>query len=201
MKIIIITGPSCSGKTRLSQDLKKSFKDSLLIKTDSYYRDDILIKIKSIFIDDIYDRIKSIKIKEISKTISSIIQKDNTAIFYNYDFRTKDSSRILKNIKHTYNSRFLIIEGIFSHRLDLNYSETINIICKENKEICYQRRLIRDEKERDRNINEVNRKFDKSWDLYYKKLGNYINNNKVITVNTSNRKSLGKLINTLKGYL
>ena len=201
MKIIIITGPSCSGKTRLSQDLKKLFKDSLLIKTDSYYRDDILIKIKSIFIDDIYDRLKSIKIKAISKTISSIIQKDNTAIFYNYDFRTKHSSRILKNIKHSYNNRFLIIEGIFSHRLELNYSETINIICKENKEICYQRRLIRDEQERDRNINEVNRKFDKSWDLYYKELGNYINNNKVISVNTSNRKSLGKLINTLKVYL
>ena len=201
MKIIIITGPSCSGKTRLSQDLKKLLKASFLIKTDSYYRDDILIKIKSIFIDDIYDRLKSIKTKAISKTISSIIQKDNTAIFYNYDFRTKYSSKILKNIKHSYNSRFLIIEGIFSHRLDLNYSETINIICKENKEICYQRRLIRDEKERDRNINEVNRKFDKSWDLYYKKLENYINNNKVIRVNTSNRKSLGKLINTLKGYL
>ncbi len=98
-------------------------------------------------------------------------------------------------------SRFLIIEGIFSHRLDLNYSETINIVCKENKEICYQRRLIRDEQERDRNINEVNRKFDKSWDLYYKELGNYINNNKVIRVNTSNRNSLGKLINILKGYL
>ena len=129
------------------------------------------------------------------------MQKDSKSIFYNYDFRTKYSSRILKNIKHSYNSRFLIIEGIFSHRLDLNYSETINIICKENKEICYQRRLIRDEKERDRNINEVNRKFDKSWDLYYKKLENYINNNKVIRVNTSNRKSLGKLINTLKGYL
>tara|TARA_B100001250_G_C19624238_1_gene710803 strand:+ start:134 stop:739 length:606 start_codon:yes stop_codon:yes gene_type:complete len=201
MKIIIITGPSCSGKTRLSQDLKKLFKDCVLIKTDSYYRDDILIKLKSIFIDDIYDRLKSIKTKAISKTISSIIQKDNTAIFYNYDFRTKYSSKILKNIKHSYNSRFLIIEGIFSHRLDLNYGETINIICKENKEICYQRRLIRDEKERDRNINEVNRKFDKSWDLYYKKLENYINNNKVIRVNTSNRKSLGKLINTLKGYL
>ena len=201
MKIIIITGPSCSGKTKLSKDLLKLFKDSFLIKTDSYYRDDILIKIKSIFIDDIYDRLISIKNKAISKTISSIIQKDNTAIFYNYDFRTKNSSRILKNINHSYNSRFLIIEGIFSHRLDLNYNETINIICKENKEICYQRRLIRDKKERDRNINEVNRKFDKSWDLYYKELENYINNNKVIRVNTSNRKSLGKLINTLKGYL
>ena len=50
----------------------------------------------SIFIDDIYDKLKSIKTKAISKTISSIIQKDNTAIFYNYDFRTKYSSKILK---------------------------------------------------------------------------------------------------------
>jgi uridine kinase len=71
MKIIIITGPSCSGKTRLSQSLQKLFKNSLLIKTDSYYRDDILIRMKSIFIDDIYDRLISIKTKAIYKTISS----------------------------------------------------------------------------------------------------------------------------------
>tara|TARA_Y100001968_G_scaffold275733_1_gene269614 strand:- start:488 stop:1093 length:606 start_codon:yes stop_codon:yes gene_type:complete len=201
MKIIIITGPSCSGKTRLSQDLQKLFKDSFSIQTDSYYRDDMLIKIKSIFINDIYDRLKSIKTTAISKTISSIIQKDNSVILYKYDFRTRHSSRILKNIKHSHNRPFLIIEGIFSHRLDLNYSDTINIICEENKEICYQRRLIRDEKERGRNKMEVNSKFDKSWDLYYKELENYINNNKVIKVNTSNRKSLDKLINILKGYI
>ena len=200
MRTIIITGPSCSGKTSLSQSLEKLFRDCISIKTDSYYRDDILTKIKSIFIDDFYDRIKSINIKAISKTIGSIIQNDKSVIFYNYDFKTKQSSRVLKNINNKYNTSFLIIEGIFSHRLDLNYSETINIICMENKEICYQRRLIRDVKERGRNKNEVNRKFDKSWDLYYKNSENYINNNRVIKLNTSNRKSFEQLINTLKAY-
>ena len=201
MKTIIITGPSCSGKTRLSQSLEKLFQDCISITTDSYYRDDILTKIKSIFIDDLYDRIKSINIKAISKTISSIIQNDNSVIFYNYDFKTKNSSRVLKNIKNKYNTSFLIIEGIFSHRLDLNYSETINIICKENKEICYQRRLIRDNIERGRNKIEVNRKFDKSWTLYYKELDNYINNNQVIELNTSNKRSYENLVNTIKGNL
>ena len=44
MKTIVITGPSGSGKSYLSNKLSKLFNNSIVIETDSYYRDNILIK-------------------------------------------------------------------------------------------------------------------------------------------------------------
>ena len=49
MKTIIITGPSGSGKSFLTKNLSKIFKDSIVVKTDSYYRDNIIIKLLSLF--------------------------------------------------------------------------------------------------------------------------------------------------------
>ena len=198
MKIIIITGPSGSGKTFLSNKLAKTFDNSIVVKTDSYYRDDFIIKILSLFAHDIYDRFISIKNKEIIKTISSIYKKEKYTSFYNYDFSRKISSKSTSQIKYRNNNGFIILEGIFAHRLDLNYNESINILCKENKEICYQRRLKRDQKERNRNKKEVNKKFNKSWNLYFRNLNRYINSNEVISINISDKNCYEKLINKLK---
>lgn len=198
MKIIIITGPSGSGKTFLSNKLAKLLDNTIVVKTDSYYRDNFIIKILSLFKYDIYDRFISIKNKEIIKTISSIYKKEKYTSFYNYDFSRKISSKSTSQIKYRNNNGFIILEGIFAHRLDLNYNESINILCKENKEICYQRRLKRDQKERNRNKKEVNKKFNKSWNLYFRNLNRYINSNEVISINISDKNCYEKLINKLK---
>ncbi len=68
METIIITGPSGSGKSYLSNKLYKFFYNSIVIKTDSYYRDNILIRFLSIIQNDIYDRPLSIKKHELNKT-------------------------------------------------------------------------------------------------------------------------------------
>ena len=94
--------------------------------------------------------------------------------------------------------RILIIEGIFAHRLDINYHETINILCKEQKETCYQRRLKRDELERGRKRKEVNLKFSKSWFLYFKHLSSYLKNNQVYEINSFNKVSYKGLIMIIK---
>ena len=198
MKIIIITGPSGSGKTFLSNKLAKIFDNSIVVKTDSYYRDNFIIKILSLFAHDIYDRFISIKNKEIIKTISSLYKKEKYTSFYNYDFSRKISSKSTRQIKYRNNNGFIILEGIFAHRLDLNYNESINILCKENKEICYQRRLKRDQKERNRNKKEINKRFNKSWNLYFRNLNRYINSNEVISINISDENCCEKLINKIK---
>ena len=198
MNTIIITGPSGSGKTYLSKKLSKLFENSIVINTDSYYRDNLYIKLLSIFIYDIYDRYISIKDKCLRKTIFSIYNNEQYAIFHNYDFRSKRSTQTKKQINYPNINRFLILEGIFAHRLDLNYEQTINILCKERKEICYQRRLIRDKIERGRSIKEVNKKFSLSWNIYYKYLAKFLNNNNVIPINTTNKTSLRKLIYKLQ---
>ena len=198
MKLIVITGASGSGKTYLSNKLAKSFINSIVIRTDSYYRDNFLIKYLSKFSDDIYDRLFSIKYNELIKTLSSISKKEKKSKYYSYDFKRKLSTNAKKDNKYIYNSKFIILEGIFSHRLDLDYSDSINIICKERKDICYKRRLIRDIKERNRDRNEIIKRFDKSWTLYHQHLNKYIKNNKVIYLNQLDLNSYEKLINNIK---
>ena len=198
MKTIIITGPSGSGKTYLSKKLSKLFENSIVINTDSYYRDNLYIKLLSIFIYDIYDRYISIKDKCLRKTIFSIYNNEQYAIFHNYDFRSKRSTQTKKQINYPNINRFLILEGIFAHRLDLNYEQTINILCKEKKELCYQRRLQRDKIERGRNIAEVNSKFSKSWDIYSKNLTLFLNRNNIIPINIDDKTNYQLLISKLK---
>ncbi len=194
MKTIIITGPSGSGKTYLSNKLSKLFDNSIVIRTDSYYRDDILIRFLSIFLYDIHDRLFSIKKKELMKTLKSINNKDKSIKFYKYDFKSKHSSHSKKSINYNRENQLLILEGIFAHRLNLNYQETINILCVEKKEICLRRRLKRDQLERNRNSREVNKKFNRSWYLFYMNIKNILKRNKIINVKAKDKKSYDKLI-------
>ena len=200
MKLIVITGPSGSGKSVLGKKLANSLDSSILIKTDSYYRDDLIIKLLSFFLHDIYDRLISIKEKKILLTINSLIKKEKTTIFYNYDFKSKKSSKHLRFIKSQKNIRFIILEGIFAHRLELNYNNTINIICDQKKEVCRNRRIRRDQLERGRNIKEVSRKFNKSWYLYFKNLNNFKKQKKIITLRSDDNIVYKKLINNLENY-
>ena len=199
MRIIVITGQSGSGKTYLSNKLYKLFNNSIIINTDSYYRDDFYIKLLSIFLYDIYDRFISIKDKCLIKTIKSIYNKEDYPTFYNYDFRNKRSTHLKRQIQHQNKNRFIILEGIFAHRLDLDYKKTINIICKEKKEICYHRRLIRDKIERGRDTKEVNKKFSMSWNIYNKYLAEFLSNNNVISINTVDKTTCKQLIYKLQG--
>ena len=198
MKTIIITGPSGSGKSYLSSKLSKLFSDSILIKTDSYYRDNLLIRFLSIFLYDIYDRTLSIKKNKIIKILRSIVNKDKTISFYKYDFKRKISSKSKIGINYKRDNQFLILEGIFAHRLNLNYHETVNIVCEEKKENCFKRRLQRDKLERARTNREVNIKFDKSWYLFYRNVQNFLNKNEFIALNPFDKISYDKLIFYLK---
>ena len=198
MKTIVITGPSCSGKTFLANKLANDIDNTIVINTDSYYRDNLFIKFLSIFMHEIYDRIISVKTNEINKSIEAIYRMDDSITLYNYDFRNKKSTRIVKN--NNYNKyKLIIIEGIFSHRLVLNYNRTINILIKENKEICYKRRLNRDKLERGRDRTEVNIRFNKSWDLYYKNLTRYLRNNEVYQTKKFDKRFYKKLVSKIKG--
>ena len=183
MKTIIITGPSGSGKSYLSKKISKLFNNTIVIKTDSYYKDNIFIKFLSILQYDIYDRPMSFKKNEIKKTLRSLHNKNRLISFYKYDFKRKHSSTSERRINYEGENQLLIVEGIFAHRLDLDYNDTINIICKEEKDICFKRRLKRDQLERGRDSREVNKKFNKSWYLYYENVQKYLKNFEVLSIN------------------
>ena len=59
--------------------------------------------------------------KHFTKDVCDKILTDTFTICY--DFKRKESSRSKIRINYTGVSQFLIVEGIFSHRLDLNYHE------------------------------------------------------------------------------
>ena len=198
MKTIVITGPSGSGKSYLSNKLSKLFSNSILIKTDSYYRDNILIRFLSIFLYDIYDRLYSIKGSKIKKTLRSINNKDRIISLYRYDFIRKYSSNSKISINYKSDNQFLILEGIFAHRLDLKYQNTINIICEEEKEVCFKRRLKRDQMDRGRDSLEVYKKFNLSWNLFYGNSQKFLKRNKVTIINTEDNNSFDKLVLNLQ---
>ena len=131
---------------------------------------------------------------EIKKTIRSIHNKERLISFYKYDFKRKDSKKSKVSINYDGDGQFLILEGIFAHRLDLNYNETINIICEEEKDICFKRRLKRDQLERGRDSREVIKKFNKSWYLYYKNVQKYLNNFEVLSINPLDMISYDQLV-------
>ena len=198
MKTLVITGPSGSGKSYLTKRLSKIFDNSIIIKTDSYYKDNILIRLLSIFFFDTYDRVFSIKRSKIKSTLRSINNKDTLISLYKYDFKRKNSSKSIQSINYELDNQFIIVEGIFAHRLYLNYQDTINIICEEKKEICLKRRIKRDQVERGRNSKEVKRKFNRSWTLFYKNIQSYLNKNNVIAINTLDEISYHKLVLNLQ---
>ena len=194
MKTLVITGPSGSGKSYLSKKISKLFNNTIVIKTDSYYKDNIFIKFLSKFQYDIYDRPISFKKSEIKKTLRSLHNKDRLISFYNYDFQRKKSSKTEENINYEGDNQLLILEGIFAHRLDLNYNETINIVCEEEKDICFKRRLKRDQLERGRDSREVNNKFNISWYLFHENVQNYLNNFEVLSINPLDMVSYNQLV-------
>ena len=198
MKTIVITGPSGSGKSFLTNNLSKLFNNSIVIRTDSYYKDNLFIRFISIFLYDIYDRPFSIKKNEIMKTIKSIYNKDSIISFYKYDFKRKNSLHSKISINYNESNQFLILEGIFAHRLDLNYQDTINIVCEEQKELCFKRRLKRDLQERGRDRREVYKKFNKSWDLFNENIQSYLNKYKVMSINPLDMISYNKLVSKLQ---
>ena len=194
MKTIVITGPSGSGKTYLSNKLSKLFDNSILIKTDSYYRDNIFIRFLSNFLFDIYDRPLSIRKNELIKTIEAIYMRSSEIKCFQYDFIKKQSSHSIKKISNKDKNQILILEGIFAHRLDLNYRSTLNILCEEDKLICLKRRLIRDKSNRGRSEAEIKKRFNRAWNLFYINFTKYINNNQFIKINTSNKINYKNLI-------
>ena len=112
MKTLIITGPSGSGKSYLSKKISKLFKNTIVIKTDSYYRDNIFIKFLSTFQYDIYDRPISFKKSEIKKTLRSLHNKERLISFYNYDFKKKQSSKSYFKTMNECEKTFIIPIGL-----------------------------------------------------------------------------------------
>ena len=168
MKIIIITGPSGSGKSSLAKKLSVELENSLIINTDDFYKTGKLSNILSKFIESYFDRKISHNSALLRKTINEILKNKEINYSYKYDFINK-RTEINKN--NTFYIKNLIIEGIFTLEL-LNFiskNDYLLIRLNINKEICMKRITKRDYIERGKSKKKSMEDFIKAWRVYKNK--------------------------------
>ncbi len=168
MKIIIISGPTGSGKTTLSNQIIKKNKNGIVLSTDNYYKTGLISKLLSKFVVGFFDRSISFNNKLFKKDFD-FIYKNRISIrdrFYNFEKKT-----IQNILNQTNNINFLIVEGIFAKEFSntLNNQDYYFLEIKPKKNDCMKRVVLRDIKERGKNKKQAENDFLKSWDIYYEK--------------------------------
>ena len=188
MKVILISGPTGSGKTTFSNQILKKFKNGIVISTDNYYKTGLISKILSKIIENYFDRNISLNYTLLYKDLNFIINTGKCTHKYSYDFKNKT---IKKSIKETANLEFLIIEGIFTENLLNNFKKNnyFLIELQKNKNSCMNRVITRDVKERGKSIDLAKRDFLKSWQFYYRKKKNISNKKRNVFI-CSNKRDL-----------
>ena len=167
MKIIIISGPTGTGKTTLSANIINKFHNGFVLSTDSYYKNGLLSKFLSKFIRSYFDKEISFNYQLFKKDLSFILNNGKSKHKYLYDFKNKTVRKVSK-VKN--NIEFLIIEGIFAKSIFglLDPNDCYYIELKTNKFSCMNRVIERDVKSRGKNKIEAQNDFLKSWKQYYK---------------------------------
>ncbi len=174
MKIIIISGPTGSGKTTLSNQILKRFKNGIELSTDNYYKTGLISKLLSKIIDGYFDRRISFNYKLFKKDFNYILKEGKSVNQFTYNFKNKS---IKKSYKKTINLEYIIVEGIFTKELLRNFHKhnCFFIELETNKESCMNRVTNRDINERGKCKQLAEKDFLKSWNLYYGKNCNSIN--------------------------
>ena len=198
MKVIIISGPTGSGKTTLSKKILEKIKYGYVLSTDNYYKTGLISKLLSIFLKNYFDRFVSFNINLFKKDFNYIVKNAKSDHIYIYNFKKKT---IKKSLKKVSNINFLIVEGIFAKEFSntLNNQDYYFLEIKTKKNECMKRVVQRDIKERGKDKRQAENDFLKSWDIYYEKWkSNNIKNNTnrfIIEKNSDVDKFIKKLFN------
>ncbi len=168
MKIIIISGPTGSGKTNLTNKILNKFKNGIELSTDNYYRTGLISNLLSKIIYGYYDRKISFNYKLFKKDFYYICKNNKSEHIYSYDFINKT---IKKSYKKRINIDYIIVEGIFTKDLLRNFKKDncLFIELETNKESCMNRVIKRDVNERGKCKDVAKNDFLKSWSVYYRK--------------------------------
>ena len=196
MRVIFISGPSGSGKTTLSKQIIGKNKNGLILSTDNYYKVGLLSKFLSTFIEGYFDRSISFNYKLYKKDFNFILKNGNSIYWRSYNFEKKSINTIFKEIK---NINFLIIEGIFAKELSSTLSNQNYpfLELKINKNVCMERVVQRDFKERGKAKKQAEDDFLKSWEIYYRKFKNKNTKNNVNKFNIKKNTNIEQLLKKL----
>ena len=174
MNVIIISGPTGSGKTTLSSQILNKFQNGIELSTDNYYKVGLMSKVLSIIVDGFFNRKISFNYRLFKKDFKYICKNRKSDHIYSYNFINKT---IKISYKKNMNIEYIIVEGIFTKELlrDFKKHNCIFIELETNKESCMKRVINRDLIERGKSKHLAENDFLKSWSVYYGK--NYLSNN------------------------
>ena len=156
--ILGVAGGTGSGKTFTVNNLLSTYPSNSInaINLDSYYKDlshiNYLDRVKQNF-----DHPRSIDINLMTTHLKQLCKGDDIDIPI-YDF----SNHIRLDSTHSISqSKIIIVEGIFAlHYKQLRKLYTLKIFIETPEDIRFERRLIRDTRERGRTINSVKKQFE-----------------------------------------
>ena len=187
MKLIIICGPTGSGKTTLSKKILKTLKNGIILHTDNYYKTGIFSRILSKIIPFYFDKKISFNYKLFIRHLEFILKYRISNFSYKYNYKSKSITKIYKRTK---NLRYVIVEGIFGQEISksIKINNCILINLQINKQTCMKRAIQRDLIERGKRKDIAKRDFIKAWQLFYKntKKNNTSNYSKKIVIRNQN---------------
>lgn len=147
-----IVGGSCAGKSWLADRLQCAFegKAARLSQDDFYFDRSYLSPGRRARLN--FDHPRAIDWERLERVLSTFAS-GRTAAVPRYDFATHGRLQEESELKP---SRFLIVEGLWLFRRpDLRRLFDLKIFIRSSKELCIERRLQRDTRERGRTYDQV----------------------------------------------
>lgn len=145
--IVLICGGSCSGKTQFSS----FFQNSIIVNLDNFYIGISKMKPKNGEYD--FDSPSAINILECKKSIDMLINKGITEIPVFSMITGERTGK--KTLKLKNDTKFIVIEGIFTFEKPLIDIADIKIFIDTPIELRIARRIKRDTQEKKRSVNQI----------------------------------------------
>ncbi|MDP6444981.1 MAG: uridine kinase [Pirellulaceae bacterium] len=151
--LIAIAGPSCSGKTTLAENVRRTLggRETVILSMDNYYRDlsELSAEDRAATNFDCPDAIED----ELLATHLLRLSRGEAIECPKYDFSTHSR---LAETTHIAPHRFVIVEGLFAlHWEDIRQRVDLRVYVESRDGFCLARRIARDVTHRGRTPDSV----------------------------------------------
>lgn len=161
VSLLLIAGPSCSGKTTISEALVDRLADAALFPLDAYYRD--LSHLSQVDRDRAnVDIPEALEWPLVLRDVEHYLSGEGVALpTYDYAAHTRLAETAALAPAH-----WLVVEGLFALRPELLERARLSVYIDADEALCLERRLTRDVRDRGRDADYVRQQFEeKVWPM------------------------------------
>ena len=190
MHIVTISGLSGSGKTLLAKKINEYFKDSQIISLDNYSFDKKYLYLKYGYIN--FSQPTAFNHSLFIENIKELEEKGHTSL---PQFDITKNKRLSDKIIQK--SKILIVEGMYAQKY-CEHINTTDIFIEIDLDIALIRKIRRDEKERNRDIELIlNEHLTETRETFVKYLSKQKKESKYV-FNNNQEMNIDEIINQLK---